>query len=1023
MYLSGADGAHLTAVSAVSPTTLPLRYVAHFKGLNGSSISAEYHVPPPLPETQFCFAASGRLHLKSTPESATELAADYEKARTQYEIAQSLAPVKALLENQQYAEALQLGIQGLARAEAAFGAEDPRLMGYLNAVAGGMVLLARFQEAEPLYQRSLAIVTKSYGAQSLEAGAIVQALAELNLNLARFGQAEILFRQALEIDQHNLGPDSARAAGVLTSLANLANRTGRYGEAEMLLRQALQIIDHLKQSDLGIAAPMLASLAAVLTRTGQYSEAESLQRRAMAINERLYGPMAPIVGENLSGIVQVMVATARHQDAEPLIRRALAIDERAFGTEHPRVAGDLLVLGAVLMRTDRAAEAVPVEERALDIMEKTFGTDSLRIAISLNDLALAYATVKRFDDAETLYRRALAIQERNVGADNAEVGRSLINLAGTLHARQREGEALPMYERAYLIGRISGDAELGWRSKAALMHHYRKDDPRPVLAIFYGKEAVNQLQSLRGNLSEASAQTQQTFVSTVAPVYRGLAEALISEGRLAEAQQVFAMLKESEYFDFIQRSASTDPRSTLADCTGSECAWEERYRQISQQLVKLSQEDAALGRKANRTPEEQAQKDRDDADLKVARSAFDAIEVSIASAASTPAERNERYRELRASTVSLQSTVGKLGHGAVLAQYVIMDDRVHILLTTPDAIIARETVIPRAELNAKIFAFRSVLSTPLGDPLPQAQALYQRLIGPIADDLKQAGAKTLMLSLDDTLRYLPFAALNDGEHYLIEDYAVDVINEAVRGRIAEAPNPNWSVWGLGVTQAHEGFKPLQGVQQELGGIVGPQGIEGQVKLDGQFTERSLHEGLDQDFPVIHIASHFQFVPGDAAKSFLLLGDGTHLSLADIKTGVEFGNVELLTLSACETAIGGGADSHGMEVEGLGEVAQEQGAKAVLASLWPVADKSTALLMRSLYHLHQQNHLTKAEALQQAQLALLHGSAATGADGDVDRGAHSLGASAPTIGTFKADPAAPFAHPYFWAPFILMGNWL
>jgi CHAT domain-containing protein len=158
-------------------------------------------------------------------------------------------------------------------------------------------------------------------------------------------------------------------------------------------------------------------------------------------------------------------------------------------------------------------------------------------------------------------------------------------------------------------------------------------------------------------------------------------------------------------------------------------------------------------------------------------------------------------------------------------------------------------------------------------------------------------------------------------------------------------------------------------------------------------------------------------------SFLLLGDGSHLSLAQIKTKLDFNSVELLTLSACETAMGDeGTSQHGVEVEGLGAIAQQAGAKAVLATLWPVADASTAALMRALYQAHKVDHLDKADALRQAQLALLRGTVAAGDTSNAARGLARAGATRAS-GNFKTNPSAPYAHPFFWAPFILMGNWL
>ena len=128
---------------------------------------------------------------------------------------------------------------------------------------------------------------------------------------------------------------------------------------------------------------------------------------------------------------------------------------------------------------------------------------------------------------------------------------------------------------------------------------------------------------------------------------------------------------------------------------------------------------------------------------------------------------------------------------------------------------------------------------------------------------------------------------------------------------------------------------------------------------------------------------------------------------------------------CETAVGddkAGAD--GSEVEGLGSIAQDEGAKAVIATLWPVADASTAAFMEALYKAHQAGN-DKAESLRQAQLTLLHASAQDAASsGEQQRGlGRSAAALAPSSGGSSRNPNAPFAHPYYWAPFILMGNWL
>jgi CHAT domain-containing protein len=191
-------------------------------------------------------------------------------------------------------------------------------------------------------------------------------------------------------------------------------------------------------------------------------------------------------------------------------------------------------------------------------------------------------------------------------------------------------------------------------------------------------------------------------------------------------------------------------------------------------------------------------------------------------------------------------------------------------------------------------------------------------------------------------------------------------------------------------------------------------MKGTVKLDSDFTAASLRTGLESGSSVVHLASHFIFKPGNETDSFLLMGDGNPLSLDTIRD-YTFSNVDLLTLSACETAVGGGKDANGREVEGFGVQAQEQGAKAVIATLWPVADQSTGQFMQLLYGFRQKNPgMTKAKAMQKAQVAFIEGHVKQSLT-EVSRGAIRPGAVKAAVSTTD--------HPYYWAPFILMGNWL
>ena len=198
------------------------------------------------------------------------------------------------------------------------------------------------------------------------------------------------------------------------------------------------------------------------------------------------------------------------------------------------------------------------------------------------------------------------------------------------------------------------------------------------------------------------------------------------------------------------------------------------------------------------------------------------------------------------------------------------------------------------------------------------------------------------------------------------------------------------------------------VKNSTGGI-----IPGEIRLNKYFTENAMTDSSHRN-PVVHIASHFRFVPGSYSDSFLLLGDGSTLSLDRLRGSRFFQETELLTLSACETAMG--STGKGVEIEGFGAIAMNQGAKSVIATLWPVSDKSTARLMKEFYRLREEKNMTKAEALRQAQLTLLQGEVGeeNKEPADEARGSERT--------RFVKDAQRPYSHPYYWAPFILMGNW-
>ncbi len=368
----------------------------------------------------------------------------------------------------------------------------------------------------------------------------------------------------------------------------------------------------------------------------------------------------------------------------------------------------------------------------------------------------------------------------------------------------------------------------------------------------------------------------------------------------------------------------------------------------------------------------------------------------------------------------------------VLYTIVAPDKLVVILVTHDHAPKAYSSDITAETLYQKVLALRRALTNPDVDPTGPAAELYRLVLEPVQKDLDAAGTQAILFSLDDALRYVPPAVLYNPttKQYVAERYRTELITLA--GTKPTAPTPaTLSVLGMGVSTSQDGAPALPGVRDELTAIVHDREqndtgglVPGKRLLDAQFTETALEDGLKTaGYPLVHLASHFA-LHGTQDTSYLLLGDGSHLSVATLAQDPHrFAGVELLTLSACQTAMEV-RGSAGREVEGVGALAQSLGAGSVLASLWPVNDAATPPLMTALYG-YRQAHPTASfsEALQAAQLSFLHKpmpvSGSKNCRGTINVSEVSAGTALPP---FVVDPKAPYAHPFYWAPFILIGNW-
>ena len=703
-------------------------------------------------------------------------------------------------------------------------------------------------------------------------------------------------------------------------------------------------------------------------------------------------------------------------EALPLFERALPILREI--KDRRREANTLTSLGGVYRELKDYQKALEFEQQALSILREI--KDRGFEVITLLEIALVYADLGEQQKAIEYNNQALAL---NRGITEQDEFASALSNLGVAYRRLHDfDKAVSYHTRAVALSRVAKDPRQEIEALSGLMDDW-SDSGRQRLAVFYGKQAINTLQSLRSSMRGLGKDLQRSFLRKNEKPYHTLAEILISQGRLAEAELVLALLKEEEYFQYIRRDAGeASSLNRRADLTPDEADYEKRYREIGDRLMTIGVDRGGLLAKKTLTPEQSQRLKQLEQDLTVGNQAFEHFLGDLTQHFSANPELNAKVVEQLREEEGFMEDLRELPAGTVAVYTLAGEDKFHTILRTADAQKAYDYPIKAADLNRKVFEFRKAVGDPKIDPRPLAQELYQILLAPMAEDLRQAKAQTLMWSLDGALRYVPLAALYDGKQYLIEQYRMSVMTLASKARLKDRPDSAWSAAGFGVTKKHEDNEALPEVAAELEGV--EEILHGEIKLDEQFTEASMRATLLKRFPVVHIASHFRFMPGDQSKSFLLLGDGGHLSMAELKTLPNlFSGVQLLTLSACNTGVGDGA-----EVEGFGALAQRQGAKAVVASLWPVADTSTSLLMQEFYRIRESSPgMTKAEALREAQLALLHGNVQIKAAANGDRGVVSSPASSgvarPDALSFPFNPKAPYAHPYFWAPFFLMGNWL
>lgn len=327
-------------------------------------------------------------------------------------------------------------------------------------------------------------------------------------------------------------------------------------------------------------------------------------------------------------------------------------------------------------------------------------------------------------------------------------------------------------------------------------------------------------------------------------------------------------------------------------------------------------------------------------------------------------------------------------HTAVIYP-VSLEDRLIVMLGISDSIIRFNIPVGFREVKKTAKLLRKRLQTRSSNRfMKQAGILYDWLIRPAETQLAANGIDTLIVAPDGALRLIPFSSLFDGEHFLIEKYAVGIVPALSLTTSGVSRPGNIETLLSGISESVRGFAPLPGVRDELEDVKKLMDTR-HLLLNADFKiPRLIEEFKTNPFGILHIATHGVFA-GTANDSFLLTYD-SRLDMNQLENLISLSrfrdqSMELLTLSACQTAMG-----NERAALGLGGVAVKAGARTAIASLWFVDDEATSLAIREFYRQIRIPGISKARALQNAQKKLIH--------------------------------MEKFWHPIYWSPFLLIGNW-
>ncbi len=740
---------------------------------------------------------------------------------------------------------------------------------------------------------------------------------------------------------------------------------GQHQQARETLQQALTIARQLQIKELeGFA---LLGIGFNYDATGQRQPALDAYAQALIIFKEIKdrsGEAATLnnIGEVYRAIGQPMEALKYYQQALP-IRREVQ-DRRGE-------AITLSNIGGVYDDIGQPMEALNYYQQALPIFREV--QDRGGEATTLSNIGAVYYVIGQPMEALKYYQQALPI--RRAVQDRGGEATTLSNIGAVYYAIGQPMEALKYYQQALPIRRAVQDrgGEATTLSNIGLIY---RDSNNPTEAIDHLEKSLTITLDIRKGLQR---DFRKSFIEDNRPSAVALADILIDQKQPEKAYEWIELVTTAELANYnrLINAKVNDPEVQAALD-----AWNQKNEQLEFQRQQLQENFSEEFSSQIRQLEEEVYSEAETLGKKypIIAELFE----------TTPTDIAQLRRNIPQGTLVL--------HPVLLTNIQNVPDTIALFLLTQDSFQVIKHPVDGKNLDKLIDEYYQQLKNPFdSDYLTTSQQLYDLLIRPVEDKIAAQSPKNLAIIAPNKLRYIPFETLHDGEQYLLEKYPIHYLtrisSQSPIENSVKNPINSISILALGNPVPEKPFN-LDGAETEVKNL-------GELLKDSQIYVREAatlerFKNESPKFPILHLATHGCFQPlgcclsgdckdydPDMSANTLLFANKEFYNIADAAL-LGLKDTQLITLSACQTAMNSYLE--GQEISGMAYVLERAGARAVMATLWNAADTETANLMVDFYQNLGAGD-SQAAALREAKLKMV---------------GRNL-------------------HPFFWSPFILIGQ--